>query len=65
MSETSPTIYLPYGNDEYGIQSFLEDGLKHKMGGTPDAAMDITSVDGNTQSLEAIQAETHSMPFLS
>jgi DNA polymerase-3 subunit delta len=65
MSDPSPTIYLLHGNDEFGIQSFLEEGLKPKMGGTPDTAMDITSVDGKTLSLEAIQSETHTMPFLS
>jgi DNA polymerase-3 subunit delta len=54
-----------YGNDEFGIQNFLEEGLKPKMGGTSDAAMDITSIDGKNQSLETIQTETHSMPFLS
>ena len=65
MNDSSPTIYLLHGNDEFGIQSFLEEGLKPKMGGSPDAAMDITSIDGKIHSLEAIQAETHTMPFLS
>ena len=65
MNDSSPTIYLLHGNDEFGIQSFLEEGLKPKMGGSPDAAMDITSIDGKNQTLETIQAETHTMPFLS
>ena len=65
MSSQSPTIYLLHGNDEFAIKSFLEEDLKPKMGSTPDMAMDITTIDGKIRSLESIQAETHSMPFLS
>ena len=65
MSGPSPTIYLLHGNDEFAINSFLEEELKPKMGSTPDLAVDITSIDGNNRSIESIQAETHSMPFLS
>jgi DNA polymerase-3 subunit delta len=65
MSGNSPTIYLLHGNDEFAINSFLEEGLKPKMGSTTNAAMDITALDGRNQRLEAVQAETHAMPFLS
>jgi DNA polymerase-3 subunit delta len=34
------------------------------MGESSDTAMDITTLDGRTKSLEAIQAETHTVPFL-
>lgn len=65
MTEVSPTIYLLHGNDEFGIRSFLEQRLKPKMGDQANAAMDITTLDGQSHSLESIRAETHSVPFLS
>jgi len=65
MSQSSPAIYLLYGDDEFAIRSFLDEQLKARMGESSDAAMDITSLDGRTKSLEAIQAETHTVPFLS
>jgi DNA polymerase-3 subunit delta len=65
MSNTSPAVYLLYGNDEFGIRSFLNEQLKARMGESTDATMDITNLDGQTKSLEAIQAETHTVPFLS
>jgi DNA polymerase-3 subunit delta len=65
MSGNSPTVYLLHGNDEFAIHSFLEESLKPKMGGTADAAMDITSLDGLTHNLERVIAETQTVPFLS
>jgi DNA polymerase-3 subunit delta len=64
MSNTSPAVYILHGNDEYGIRSFLEERLKTRMGDSSEATMDITNLDGRSKSLEAIQAETHTMPFL-
>ncbi len=65
MNQESPTIYLLYGEDEFAIRSFLEQRLKPKMGDLTNAAMDITTLDGQSQSLESVQAETHAVPFLS
>lgn len=65
MSSSSPSIYVLYGNDEFAIRSFLEERLKAKMGEKTDAAMDITTLDGKECSLETIQTETRTMPFLS
>lgn len=65
MSSSSPTIYLLYGNDEFAIRSFLEERLKPKMGESPDAAADITSLEGASITLESLRAETHTVPFLS
>ncbi len=64
MSTSSPTIYLLHGNDEFAIRSFLNEQLKPKMGDSSEAAMDITTLDGNTQKLDGIKSETHAMPFL-
>lgn len=64
MTNTSPSVYILHGDDEYAIRSFLDQKLKARMGETSDAAMDITTLDGRSKSLEAIQAETHTMPFL-
>lgn len=64
MSTPSPAIYLLYGDDEYAIRSFLDERLKARMGASADAAMDITTLDGRNKTLEAIQAETHTVPFL-
>ncbi len=65
MSKASPCIYLLHGNDEFAIQTFLKEGLIAKMGGGADATMDITSLDGRTDRLEAIQGEVQTIPFLS
>jgi len=65
MTKPSPVIYLLYGNDEFAIQSFLKENLIPKMGGGADAAMDITTLDGRTDRLEAIQGEVQTIPFLS
>ena len=64
MSNSSPSVYLLYGNDEFAIRSFLDERLKARMGESSDTTTDITTLDGRTKSLEAIQAETHTMPFL-
>jgi DNA polymerase-3 subunit delta len=64
MSTSSPTIYLLHGNDEFAIHSFLNEQLKPKMGDSSEAAMDITTLDGNAKTLEGIKSETHAMPFL-
>jgi DNA polymerase-3 subunit delta len=65
MSNSSPAVYILHGNDEFGIRSFLDERLKPRMGESSEATMDITTLDGQTKSLEAIQAETHTVPFLS
>ena len=65
MSNSSPAVYLLHGDDEFAIRAFLDEQLKTRMGESSDATMDITSLDGRTKSLEAIQAETHTVPFLS
>jgi DNA polymerase-3 subunit delta len=65
MTSSSPTIYLLHGNDEFAIRSFLEEQLKPKMGDSSEAAMDITTLDGNSSKLDGIKTEALSMPFLS
>jgi DNA polymerase-3 subunit delta len=65
MSKSSPSVYLLYGDDEFAIRSFLDERLKAKMEeSSPDTTMDITKLDGRSKSLESIQAETHTVPFL-
>lgn len=64
MSEKSPTIYLLYGDDEFGIESFLRHKLKPKMGSGANADLNISSLDGRSKGLEEIQSETHALPFL-
>lgn len=65
MSSSSPSIYLLHGSDEFAIQTFLKEQLIPKMGGAAEAALDVTELDGRSARLEAIQAETHTIPFLS
>lgn len=65
MSSPSPTCYLLYGEDEFGIDDFLKKKLMPKMGGSAAADMNITKLDGGSSSLEQIRAETHAVPFLS
>lgn len=65
MTNPSPSIYLLYGDDEFGIRSFLDERLKSKMGESANAAIDITTLDGREKNLEAVRAETHTIPFLS
>lgn len=64
MSENSPTIYLLYGDDDFGIESFLKHKLKPKMGSDANAEMNTTSLDGRSKSLEEIRSKTHAVPFL-
>jgi DNA polymerase-3 subunit delta len=64
MSNSSPSVYLLHGDDEFAIHSFLDERLKARMGESSDTTMDITTLDGRTKSLESIQAETHTVPFL-
>jgi DNA polymerase-3 subunit delta len=64
MSKPSPSIYLLHGNDEFAIRSFLDQKLKARLAESSDTTMDITTLDGRSKSLEAIQAETHTVPFL-
>jgi DNA polymerase-3 subunit delta len=64
MSISSPSVYLLHGNDEFAIRSFLDERLKTRMGDSSDTTMDITILDGRSKSLEAIQAETLTVPFL-
>lgn len=64
MNKPSPSIYLLHGNDEFAIRSFLDERLKSRLGESSDTTMDITTLDGRSKSLEAIQAETHTVPFL-
>ncbi|MFN2281038.1 MAG: DNA polymerase III subunit delta [Anaerolineales bacterium] len=64
MSNPSPSVYLLHGDDEFAIRSFLDERLKTRMGESSDTTMDITTLDGRSKSLEAIQAETHTVPFL-
>lgn len=65
MSKTSPTSYLLYGANEYGIKDFLKTKLMSKMGASAAAEMNITRLNGSSASLEEIRAETHAVPFLS
>ena len=60
----SPSVYILYGDHEFGIEDFLNNRLKPKMGGSANAEMNITKLDGSSAALEEIQAETHAMPFL-
>ena len=64
MTKPSPSVYLLHGDDEFAIRSFLDEKLKARMGESSDTTMDITTLDGRSKSLEAIQAETHTVPFL-
>ena len=64
MSNSSPSVYLLHGDDEFAIRSFLSERLKARMGESSNTTMDITTLDGRTKSLESIQAETHTVPFL-
>jgi len=62
MSTQSPSVYLLHGNDEYAMRTFLEERLKPKMG--DETTMDITSVDSQSTSIEKIQTECQTVPFL-
>ena len=64
MTTESPSVYILYGEHEFGIEDFLNNRLKPKMGGSANAEMNITTLDGSSAVLEEIRAETHAMPFL-
>lgn len=62
MTKESPSVYLLHGNDEFAIRNFLEERMKSKMG--DETTMDITTIDIRDRSIEAIQTETQTVPFL-
>ncbi len=65
MSDQSPSVYILHGDDEFAIHSFLDERMKPKMGESSETTMDITTLDGGSATIDRIQAETHTVPFLS
>lgn len=59
-----PTVYILYGNNEYAINEFVNK-FKKKLGESASVAMNATTLDGSTISLQELTSITHAMPFLS
>jgi DNA polymerase-3 subunit delta len=63
MAGEAPVVYLLYGEDEFGIASFLSE-LSARLGDAATASMNTTRLDGNTVSLEELRGATFALPFL-
>lgn len=63
MTETVPTIYFLYGDDEFAIAQFLKD-LEKKLGDENSAALNSTRLDGKNLNLEELLSIAAAMPFL-
>jgi DNA polymerase-3 subunit delta len=63
VSQTPPTIYLLDGEDEYAIAEIIAQ-LSSKLGDAATAEMNTTRLDGNSASVEQIEAAARAMPFL-
>jgi len=59
----APIVYIFHGDDEFAIADFIA-GIETKMGDPATASMNITRLEGQSTSLNALVSATHAMPFL-
>ncbi|RPI87638.1 MAG: DNA polymerase III subunit delta [Chloroflexi bacterium] len=63
MAETTPVVYILYGEDEYAITQFVA-AIVAKLGDRSMADMNTTRLDGRTASFEELETAAVTMPFL-
>lgn len=63
MAETTPVVYILYGEDEYAITQFVA-AIVAKLGDRSMADMNTTRLDGRTATFEELETAAVTMPFL-
>ena len=63
MTNPAPVVYILHGDDEFAVNQFVS-GLKAKVEDSGMAVMNITRLDGRTNSFEEIQSAVSAIPFL-
>ncbi len=64
MSEDAPVVYLFCGDDGDAIDRAVHEVAAH-LGNSPNAAMNLTELDGRTASFADLSSAAGAMPFLS
>ena len=59
----APIVYVLHGDDEFAIADFIS-GMEAKLGDPAAASMNITRLEGQATSMDALVSITHAMPFL-
>jgi DNA polymerase-3 subunit delta len=59
----APIVYILHGDDEFAIADFIS-GMEAKLGDPAAASMNITRLEGQATSMDALVSFTHAMPFL-
>jgi DNA polymerase-3 subunit delta len=63
MGMTKPVIYLLIGDDEFGIQEFIQ-SMKEKLGDAATAALNLVEFDGRNVAWDALRNAASAVPFL-
>lgn len=63
MPQSTPTVYMLHGADEFGITQFIRK-MEAKLGDPSSADMNIKRFEGSQLSLEDLQSSASAMPFL-
>jgi DNA polymerase-3 subunit delta len=63
MAGSPPTVYLLFGEDEFGIAGFLAE-LSARLGDPTTAALNTTRLEGSAFSIEGLRSAAFAMPFL-
>ena len=63
MTDSSPTLIILHGDDEFGITSYLKK-LEERIGDPTTREMNITRFKGSQWRLEQLRNDAYAMPFL-
>ena len=63
MVENPPSVYIFHGDDEFGIAQAIE-SLKSRLGKSETAVMDISQLDGRSDSVGELETAALTLPFL-
>ncbi|HEY3418493.1 MAG TPA: DNA polymerase III subunit delta [Armatimonadota bacterium] len=63
MTDTKPTVYILYGDDEYAISQYLA-AMYSKLGDPSTADLNFTKLDGKSASDNELRNATNTIPFL-
>ena len=63
MPKSPPVVYLLHGEDTFSISQLIRK-LEEKLGDPSDAEMNTTRFDGNSLSIQELEAAASAMPFL-
>ncbi|TFH37682.1 MAG: DNA polymerase III subunit delta [Anaerolineales bacterium] len=63
MTDLAPTIYLLYGNDEFGMAEFIQ-SMKQKLGDDSTIAMNFSRFNASDLVWSELESAASSMPFL-